>query len=271
MIPEILPVPERLRPYIYSFWYVKQESIPTENTFITMADGSTGLIFQDPAAGTMRVGNRRLAPLYIYGQASTWSALSVDGHFDAIGVCFHPAAFRKFFKIPADNLTDTCLDVSEIHSSAHRDISVRLIDGNNLKERAGMLITYLDACLATNMIKQDLVTDIAVSSIISSAGNLSLPDLQKRLHISERSLERRFKENVGISARLFARICRFQDAIRQVRGQNFEKLSDIAYQNGYADQSHFIRSFRSFAGCSPNQYINQTVRVLDSFKQDSGN
>lgn len=269
MIPQLLPIPERLRQYITSFWYINQQSAPgQDNSFITMADGCPGLIFQDPAAGIMRVGDRKLAPLYIYGQASTWSELSVEGRFDAIGICFQPAAFRRFFKIPADIITDSCLSVAEIGTQDHRDITNLLIDARNLGERSNILMAYLASILSANKLNPDSVTDNAVSMIVSTAGNISLPELQKRLHISERSLERRFRENVGISARLFARICRFQDAIRQVKRQDYSRLSDIAYENGYADQSHFIRSFRSFAGCSPNQYKNKSVQLLDSFPGD---
>jgi AraC-like DNA-binding protein len=55
---------------------------------------------------------------------------------------------------------------------------------------------------------------------------------------------------------LFARICRFQASLNQIRNNDYCRLSDIAYENEYADQSHLIRAFKEFAGISPNKYQN---------------
>jgi AraC-like DNA-binding protein len=44
-------------------------------------------------------------------------------------------------------------------------------------------------------------------------------------------------------------------------------LSDIAFENGYADQSHFIRAFQEFAGFTPNQYQKQLLEVVANFPQ----
>jgi len=41
------------------------------------------------------------------------------------------------------------------------------------------------------------------------------------------------------------------------------KLSDVAYENGYADQSHFIRSFREFTGYTPSQYQQQPYHTFN--------
>jgi AraC-like DNA-binding protein len=64
-----------------------------------------------------------------------------------------------------------------------------------------------------------------------------------------------FESNVGISPRLYKRICQFDAAFQQLNRRKFAKLSDIAYQNGYADQSHFIRSFKEFTNITPKEYL----------------
>jgi len=92
-----------------------------------------------------------------------------------------------------------------------------------------------------------------------------LKDLQQKLRMTERSLERRFKQAIGISPKLFGRICRFQVSLNQLRKDNYDKLSDIAYENGYADQSHFIRSFREFAGVSPFDFKKQSNELVRNF------
>jgi AraC-like DNA-binding protein len=85
--------------------------------------------------------------------------------------------------------------------------------------------------------------------------------------LSERTLERRFKQSIGISAKLFSRICRFQESLNQLRKNKYDKLSDIAYENGYADQSHFIRSFKEFTGVSPFDYRKQLKEVAENFPE----
>ena len=74
------------------------------------------------------------------------------------------------------------------------------------------------------------------------------------MHLSERSFERKFKSQVGISAKLFSRICRFQSSFQQFINEDFNTLTDIAFEHTYSDQSHFIRSFKEFAGLSPLQF-----------------
>jgi len=44
---------------------------------------------------------------------------------------------------------------------------------------------------------------------------------------------------------------RFQHAVSRLRARPFEKMVDLAATLGYADQSHFIKEIREFAGCTP--------------------
>jgi len=83
----------------------------------------------------------------------------------------------------------------------------------------------------------------------------SLKDIRRQLNISERTFERRFADHVGIAPKLFARICQFRASLVQLEQQQFDKLTDIAIDNGYADQSHFIRSFSEFTGLTPSRYF----------------
>lgn len=59
---------------------------------------------------------------------------------------------------------------------------------------------------------------------------------------------------IGISPKLFARISRFQESLYQLRAGKYDKLSDVAYENEYFDQSYFIRVFKEFTGFSPLQF-----------------
>ena len=72
-----------------------------------------------------------------------------------------------------------------------------------------------------------------------------------------------FKKYVGVTPNQYRRICQFQVSFAQLRGKEFNKLTDVAYDNGFADQSHFIRSFREFTQITPNDYLRSGLKEKD--------
>ena len=53
----------------------------------------------------------------------------------------------------------------------------------------------------------------------------------------------------------YNRVCQFHSAFKQLNLNQFLKLGDIAYENGFADQSHFNRVFKEFTNLTPNEYF----------------
>jgi AraC-like DNA-binding protein len=49
-----------------------------------------------------------------------------------------------------------------------------------------------------------------------------------------------------------------------VRSKEFQTLADVAYDNGFADQSHFIRSFKEFTETTPNTYLRSGLKEKKS-------
>ncbi len=63
--------------------------------------------------------------------------------------------------------------------------------------------------------------------------------------MSLRTLQRWFARHVGLPPRRYLRLLRFQKAFEQVPGQS--SLADHAAAQGYADQAHMAREFRTLA------------------------
>lgn len=87
-----------------------------------------------------------------------------------------------------------------------------------------------------------------------------LPSIIKKLEINERTFQRIFKKYVGVTASQYRRICQFQSTFTQLRSEEFQSLTDLAYANGFADQSHFIRSFKEFAFTTPKNYLKSGLK-----------
>jgi len=170
-----------------------------------------------------------------------------------VGVCFYPDALNTLFGLNAFELTDGCMDMDELPQTRdmHRLERVWQTFSADPFDR---LFTYLSAHLQRNDPATDPVVAQALDHIVREGGNVTVKQLQHNLRLSERSLERRFKQSVGISPKLFARICRFQASLHQLKNRSYDKLSDVAFDAGYADQSHFTRTFKEFTGIRPEQY-----------------
>jgi len=90
-------------------------------------------------------------------------------------------------------------------------------------------------------------------------GLIPLKRIQAELHVTERTFQRLFEFQVGVSPKMFNRICQFHAAFQQVRQHQCSKLSDIAFETGYSDQSHLSRTFKEFTNYSPGEYLKMAA------------
>lgn len=86
------------------------------------------------------------------------------------------------------------------------------------------------------------------------SGALSMLKVQQELYVTERTLQRMFEMHVGVSPKTYGRICQFDAALRRLSSNGFTDMAGVAFQHGYADQSHLIRAFRDFTGLTPLEY-----------------
>ena len=259
---------ESLITYVRFFWSLENSiEVAPLKSFRAMADGCPGIIFQHPDYGTFYQKEKALPQVFLYGQSTKFTELTLNGKMNAIGIYLHPSSLKLIFGLNPEELTDSCLDVDELSKKSGFSLLEQLYDAKTAKQRIEILSVFLFLNIKANDFNKNEVMAYALSSIMQSGGNIALRELQEQLQMSERTFERKFKEYIGITPKLFTRICRFQSSLNQMRNNTFNKLSDIAFENDYSDQSHFIRSFREFTGFSPNQYQSFSKEVVENLSQ----
>ena len=95
------------------------------------------------------------------------------------------------------------------------------------------------------------LTDRAVARVLSRRGCISIRVLAGELDVGTRTLERAFREHVGLPPKVFARIARFRAARRAVKAGHAG--AEAAAEAGYSDQAHMVREIRALAGVSTTQ------------------
>jgi AraC-like DNA-binding protein len=85
---------------------------------------------------------------------------------------------------------------------------------------------------------------------------------------SQRYLTSRFREEIGLTPKLAARLIRFhrarQDLQAQLAAAGRTDIARVAADCGYHDQSHLIRDFRSFSGLAPSHWLRQEFRNVQA-------
>ncbi|ULH17480.1 helix-turn-helix domain-containing protein (plasmid) [Deinococcus sp. KNUC1210] len=97
----------------------------------------------------------------------------------------------------------------------------------------------------------------AAVQLYHSGGLGRMADLADELEVSARTLERQFMEDVGIGAKMLARLIRFETAHNALTHDPQTPLAALAFDLGFFDQAHLTREFRTLGGVTPGRFTQQ--------------
>jgi AraC-like DNA-binding protein len=195
---------------------------------------------QTPGRFAALLGGLHLAPALI----------THPGRQSGVQVAVHPVGCRALLGLPAAELAG--LDVPAAAVLGERFVGEtreRLCAAPDWPARFAVLDTKLG----------ELLRDTPASTRIGYAyrqltdHNVVIADLAAEVGWSGRHLTGRFQAEVGLRPKEAARVARFDRARRALRPGI--RLADVAAAQGYADQSHLVRDFQAFAGCSPTRWM----------------
>ena len=91
----------------------------------------------------------------------------------------------------------------------------------------------------------------------SDPGLFTSEEVARQVNLSQRRFIELFRDEVGLTPKLFCRVQRFQNVINSIEHKAEAEVDwvDLALSHGYSDQSHFIHDFRAFSGLSPTEYL----------------
>lgn len=263
----------QLEDFVECFWILSapasQEPVEPE---IVLPDGKTELLVHFGDDILMREMNpqtkkeefTRQARVLICGQLTKRIYLLPSGKVGVVAVRFKAAGAARFFDLPFDKIVDRVADLSLFDAS----LATRLAQGVKLSESVDARFKVLNDILLSRLkqeSKEDIFVRQACRYIDRSEGEYSTDELVKLIGFSERQLQRKFKQQVGISPKLLSRILRFQKFIEVARTTPSLTLTEASASCGYYDQSHFIRDFTEFSGVSPLTYLSSEHAFSDHF------
>jgi AraC-like DNA-binding protein len=219
------------------------------------ADGFSGIVFsKSEEPFTILPQSKVLPNFYLFGQTIIPMSLKTKGTFQVYAVRLFPFAVRTLIGVDPKSLNDDCYDLLNVKGVDTSNTIVALQEAKEKSEIVTMLSKYVNELIKNAAENIDHRVVLATNMILKSDGNIRINDLLDRLYITERTLERQFKKEIGVTAIQFTKIIQFHSSKRMISEDDYINLTDISFKSGYADQSHFIRNFKRFTGKTPKEF-----------------
>lgn len=185
--------------------------------------------------------------LYMGGTMTAYGVLITDPGCLLTGIRFRPGGFYAHFRQSMEPSVDATIK----------------FEGQglcSLMRTAEDLCPKLDFWLTGRQISEPAGSDKhgfghLRQRMIDSRGRVSVEALADEMCVSQKTLERIFKRNVGVPPKTFLRIIRFQALLKLIRespAKDFSNLLRMAADLGYHDHAHLTHEFRKYAGLAPS-------------------
>jgi len=185
------------------------------------------------------------------------------------GIRFFPGGARDFFPTGIHALSDRATPLDELWGSKGMELANEAAGAVGINELAGIAERFLLEQRRESGGNLDIVRR-SVQALERSHGDLSLDELQNVSGVTERQLERLFKEYVGTSPKRLARTLRLNYLIKAVRNLDAVDWHELIVILNYCDQPHLIREFREFVGMTPTAFREAMKRHIENKKRVEG-
>jgi AraC-like DNA-binding protein len=181
--------------------------------------------------------------------------LILSGTVDAFTIVFQPGAFSTLFQLPAVELTNSDFDGEEVIGRGINELYERLGEVSAFDDRVRVADCWLTAVRPASESLTAIVR--TAMAVIRNSGSVRISELAHQSGFGIRQFERRFNHEIGISPKLYARIVRFEAALKRRAASPTTRWTDIAHALGYHDQMHMVHDFTRLSGESPDAIARQ--------------
>lgn len=230
----------------------KEKSVKTTLPFF--ADGFPGLMFQQAENGLIvKPHDKKMPEIFLYGQTINPIVLEISGTYIIIIFQLYPFVLRTFFDVLPQSINDNCYYLDNTNGYISK-LNQQLIACKTVNEKIDIISNLLLHYFENKKQKLDLEIRKAIIEIMATKGQEKIRVIAEKQNLNLRTFERRFLKETGLTAKKFAKIIQFQTSLEQLSVKDYTKLTDIVYENGFADQSHFIKVFKEFTRKTPKNF-----------------
>ncbi|MFC3757505.1 DUF6597 domain-containing transcriptional factor [Chryseobacterium tructae] len=257
--------PKHLTPFIRHYIFLENNTEEIKNVRL-FTDGSTGLILSASMSLHSHVSEANMPTSFFYGTLNSYKDFYTKGRFSFIAVVFQPYFLNILLKTSAKEAKNQIISAEDILKEKLTPFQDKLFyqsDPHTIIKDLNIFFTQF----LSEEIGSDYQFIAAVQQyILQNKGTVLSRDLEKFTGYSERHLERKFENYMGISPKKYSNIIRLHYFLSLInKGIMEDNMTLLSYHAGFSDQSHLIREFKKNVGLTPGQYAKTENKMAVNF------
>lgn len=231
--------------------HAMERVVPTGHIFILFElDGMPRNTFDNE---TLKP-NGTYSKVWVSGMHKNHLSISAHQNSEMLVIQFKPAGAFPFFHLPVNQLNDKVILGEKIFGNKMLQLRQQILEqktsAKKFKAAENWLLKRMDYDSTPN---KELLKIVGLLKDKPFSDHTEIVQLYSK---TQKHLIGQFKKYLGLTPKVLHRIFRFNEILQRIHLKEQLDWSQIAYQFGYADQSHFIKEFKEFSGFSPQQFIN---------------
>ena len=182
------------------------------------------------------------------------------GKLNIFGISFYPYGLYKFLNIPISEFTDKTIELEILSKKLSDNLTKVLLNDSDEQQKIQSIEKELIKLLEANKSYNEKISYV-YKMFTEESELIKIGEFSKKIGISERQIERLFKNYIGASPKMLSKIIRFQNVSNKMIKSDFDNLTNISQDFYYYDQAHFIKDIKYFTGTTPSKFVKEKNTV----------
>src|SRR5262245_46335726 len=246
--------PTRLAGFVDHLWAYRGVSLHRRKRIFPTGCIELIVNFAEPYRVLEGHGNEFLRVASVGGPQAGPMVVEQPVRQDCIGVHLRPAGAYAVLAQPLRHLTGLSVDLADVIGGVDGEIVERCEAADSVGERFRLVADWLTARIArTHSVDESVAW--AVGTLDASGGTASIAGLRERTGLSKERLAAAFREQVGLTPKLYGRVVRFRRTLHLLQAGRTPHLVDAALEGSFYDQPHMNAEFRALGGITPREFL----------------
>ncbi|WP_452603423.1 helix-turn-helix domain-containing protein [Pontimicrobium sp. MEBiC06410] len=210
--------------------------------------------------------SKKCNDIIVSGQCLHAYDFAIDEATKIVGIVLHPTALYKLTNQNLSAITNKHVALKTL-SEELENVLLPLLQSNRNKKIALEAFQSALKDLTRTTTKHTKNIDYAIKYIRKKEGLLNVSDLLDIIPVSQKTLETKFKEIVGVTPGKYIKLYRFLKLMRKYASKPI-KFKDLIFMYDYYDESHFLKEFKLFMKESPKEYFKKDNTFMKEYLKE---